>query len=72
MSVLTAGKLLLLTRRVGDEFTKKNLLVRVEGVDDEVEKLGDLGCGGVSDQNSRLVVVVATHPGSRKSQWRQS
>lgn len=30
-------------RRVGDEFSKEDFLVRVEGVDDEVEKLGNLG-----------------------------
>jgi hypothetical protein len=29
--------------RVGDQFSKENLLVGVEGVDDQVQKLGDLG-----------------------------
>lgn len=29
--------------RVGDEFSKEDFLVRVEGVDDKVEKLGNLG-----------------------------
>jgi hypothetical protein len=35
-------------RRVGDELSQEDLLVGVEGVDDKVEKLGNLGLDPVS------------------------
>jgi hypothetical protein len=37
--------------RVRDQFSKENLLVGVEGVDDEIEKLGDLGLGELAQGN---------------------
>jgi hypothetical protein len=48
--------------RVGNQFSKENLLVGVEGVDDEIEKLRDLGLGDVS--------IVWPHLVEREHTWK--